>query len=101
MTKILRFPCDLARTMRNTLREFLIVIATVAKASCKHGLWLVVRVNYKKFGGLLSARLFYTLSLNLYPIPQIVSINFGSSGFGSIFFRSFRMNAMILLSSKR
>lgn len=69
MTKILRFPCDLARTMRNTLREFLIVIATVAKASCKHGLWLVVRVNYKKFGGLLSARLFYTLSLNLYPIP--------------------------------
>ena len=31
MTKILRFPCDLARTMRNTLREFLIVIATVAK----------------------------------------------------------------------
>ena len=34
MTKILRFPCDLARTMRNTLREFLIVIATVAKASC-------------------------------------------------------------------
>lgn len=45
MTKILRFPCDLARTMRNTLREFLIVIATVAKASCKHGLWLVVRVN--------------------------------------------------------
>ena len=45
MTKILRFPCDLARTMRNTLREFLIVIATVAKVSCKHGLWLVVRVN--------------------------------------------------------
>ena len=43
MTKILRFPCDLARTMRNTLREFLIVIATVAKASCKHGLWLVAR----------------------------------------------------------
>ena len=98
MTKILRFPCDLARTMRNTLREFLIVIATVAKASCKHGLWLVVCVNYKKFGGLLSARLFYTLS---YPIPQIVSINFGSSGFGSIFFRNFRINAMILLSSKR
>ena len=47
MTKILRFPCDLARTMRNTLREFLIVIATVAKASCKHGLWLVVRVKEK------------------------------------------------------
>ena len=47
MTKILRFPCDLARTMRNTLREFLIVIATVAKVSCKHGLWLVVRVNEK------------------------------------------------------
>ena len=31
--------------MRNTLREFLIVIAAVAKVSCKHGLWLVTRVN--------------------------------------------------------
>ena len=51
MTKILRFPCNLARTMRNTLREFLIVIATVAKVSCKHGLWLVVRVNYNRVGG--------------------------------------------------
>ena len=99
MTKILRFPCDLARTMRNTLREFLIVIATVAKASCKHGLWLVVRVNYKKFGGLLSARLFYTLSLNLYPIPQMVSIYSGASGFGSIFFLSLRIKAIILLSA--
>lgn len=45
MTKILRFPCNLARTMRNTLREFLIVIATIAKVSCKHRLLLVVRVN--------------------------------------------------------
>ena len=53
MTKILRFPCDLARTMRNTLREFLIVIATVAKASCKHGLWLVVRVDRKQANSLL------------------------------------------------
>ena len=74
MTKILRFPCDLARTMRNTLREFLIVIATVAKASCKHGLWLVVRVNYKKFGGLLSARLFYTLSLLGHILSVIVIV---------------------------
>ena len=31
--------------MRNTLCEFLIVIAAVAKVSCKHGLWLVARVN--------------------------------------------------------
>ena len=34
--------------MRNTLCEFLIVIAAVAKVSCKHGLWLVARVNRKK-----------------------------------------------------
>ena len=27
------------------LREFLIVIAAVAKVSFKHGLWLVARVN--------------------------------------------------------
>ena len=33
--------------MRNTLYEFLIVIAAVAKVSCKHGLWLVARVNHK------------------------------------------------------
>ena len=31
--------------MRNTLFEFLIVIAAVAKVSCKHGLWLVARIN--------------------------------------------------------
>ena len=31
--------------MRNTLFEFLIVIAAVAKVSCKHGLWLVARVS--------------------------------------------------------
>ena len=48
MTKILRFPCDLARTMRNTLREFLIVIATVARVACMHGLWLVTRVKHEK-----------------------------------------------------
>lgn len=57
MTKILRFPCDLARTMRNTLREFLIVIATVAKASCKHGLWLVVRVNEELGRSMLKTKL--------------------------------------------
>ena len=67
MTKVLRFPCYLARIE-------------------------------KKFGGLKSAHLFYTLSLNLYPIPQIVSIYFGSSGFGSIFFRNFRINAIISVS---
>ena len=32
-------------TSENTLREFPLVIATVAKVSRKHGLWLVVRVN--------------------------------------------------------
>ena len=69
MTKILRFPCDLARTMRNTLREFLIVIATVAKVSCKHGPWLVVRVNYKKSGGLKSARLFLHLIIKFISDP--------------------------------
>ena len=34
-------------TSENTLREFPLVIATVAKVSRKRGLWLVVRV--KKF----------------------------------------------------
>ena len=33
------------KTSENTLREFPLVIATVAKVSCKRGLWLVVRVN--------------------------------------------------------
>ena len=33
----------------DTLREFSLVIATVAKVSCKRGLWLVVRVNYTEF----------------------------------------------------
>ena len=32
-------------TGENTLREFPLVIATIAKVSRKHGLWLVVRVN--------------------------------------------------------
>ena len=35
-------------TSENTLREFPLVIATVAKVSHKHGLWLVVRVNHRK-----------------------------------------------------
>ena len=33
--------------MKNSLCVFLIVIATVAKVSCRHGLWLIVRVNKK------------------------------------------------------
>ena len=33
------------KTSENTLREFPLVIATVAKVSRKRGLWLVVRVN--------------------------------------------------------
>ena len=32
-------------TSENTLREFPLVIATVAKVSRMRGLWLVVRVN--------------------------------------------------------
>ena len=32
-------------TSENTLREFPLVIATIAKVLCKYGLWLVVRVN--------------------------------------------------------
>ena len=35
-------------TSENTLREFPLVIATVAKVSRKRGLWLVVRVNTEK-----------------------------------------------------
>ena len=37
-----RYGC---KTSENTLREFPLVIATVAKVSRKRGLWLVVRVN--------------------------------------------------------
>ena len=36
------------KTSENTLREFPLVIATVAKVSRKRGLWLVVRVNTEK-----------------------------------------------------
>ena len=36
---------SLAQTSENTLREFPLVIAAVAKVSRKRGLWLVVRVN--------------------------------------------------------
>ena len=35
-------------TMRNTFREFLIVIATVSRVACMHGLWLVTRVKHEK-----------------------------------------------------
>lgn len=35
-------------TSENTLREFPLVIATVAKVSRKRGLWLVVRVKKEK-----------------------------------------------------
>ena len=40
-----RYGC---KTSENTLREFSLVIATVAKVSRKRGLWLVVRVNTEK-----------------------------------------------------
>ena len=36
--------CD-NKTSENTLREFPLVIATIARVSRKRGLWLVVRVN--------------------------------------------------------
>ena len=39
---------SLAQTSENTLREFPLVIATVAKVSRKRGLWLVVRVNKRR-----------------------------------------------------
>lgn len=35
-------------TMKNTFREFLIVIAAVARVACMHGLWLVTRVKHEK-----------------------------------------------------
>ena len=35
-------------TMENTFREFLIVIAAVARVACMHGLWLVTRVKHEK-----------------------------------------------------
>ena len=43
-------------TSENTLREFPLVIATVAKVSRKRGLWLVVRVNKKTAHVLLPCR---------------------------------------------
>ena len=39
------FPGIPVITSENTLREFPLVIATVAKVSRKRGLWLVVRAN--------------------------------------------------------
>ena len=35
-------------TMRNTFREFLLVIAAVVWVACMHGLWLVTRVKHEK-----------------------------------------------------
>ena len=35
-------------TMKNTFREFLIVIAAVARVAYMHGLWLVTRVKHEK-----------------------------------------------------
>ena len=43
------------KTSENTLREFPLVIATVAKVSRKRGLWLVVRVNKKNVPQLILA----------------------------------------------
>ena len=43
-------------TSENTLREFPLVIATVAKVSRKRGLWLVVRVIKELPGSLISHR---------------------------------------------
>ena len=37
------------KNKQNTLCEFGLVIAAVAKVSCKHGLWLVDCVNYKNY----------------------------------------------------
>ncbi len=44
------------QTSKNTIREFPLVIATVAKVSRKRGLWLVVRVNKKTAHVLLPCR---------------------------------------------
>ena len=37
-------------TIRNMVREFLVVIAVVAKVLCKHGLWLVTCVKKRGTG---------------------------------------------------
>ena len=37
-----------ADNYENTFREFLIVIAAVARVACMHGLWLVTRVKHEK-----------------------------------------------------
>ena len=43
-------------TSENTLREFPLVIATVAKVSRKRGLWLVVRKKAAAFSDILSRK---------------------------------------------
>ena len=50
-------------TSENTLREFPLVIATVAKVSRKRGLWLVVRVKKETPAGISTS----TLSLQQLP----------------------------------
>ena len=54
-------------TMRDTLREFLIVIAAVAKVSCKHGLWLVARVKKR-------AHIFVFDMCSLFSLSMLYSI---------------------------
>ena len=54
-------------TSENTLREFPLVIATVAKVSRKRRLWLVVRVNKKAVitSGMMQSRLSVSIWLFL------------------------------------
>lgn len=67
-----------------------------------HGQTLAIFLRWtKRKAAGQPAACFYSLSLNLYPMPQMVWIYSGASGLGSIFLRSLRIKAMMLLSSSR
>ena len=52
------------------------VIAAVAKVSCKHGLWLVARVNYKKIESHLESGFYLFVlereKMNSVPTPSVL-----------------------------
>ena len=61
------------------------VIAAVAKVSCKHGLWLVARVNLKQASGLFSSgSLFLYTYMNFIPLRPHLHPQAGSPGWHAL-----------------
>ena len=80
---------SLAQTSENTLREFPLVIAAVAKVSRKRGLWLVVRVNKKEHPAVSTQctgrRMFFYFFLSVFSFisfPFFASVPLFSFGSG-------------------